>query len=62
MSPEEVIARLVQVGLFDRAVDTALQFELPLNSVFESLASRYIHPYIVITHLHDLCDKLSQPF
>ena len=43
MSPEEVVARLVQVGLFDKAVDTALQFDLSLDSVFEALASRYIH-------------------
>ena len=43
VSPEEVIARLVQVGLFDKAVDTALQFDLPLDSVFEALASRYMY-------------------
>lgn len=39
---EEVVARLVQVGLFDKAVDTALWFELPLDSIFEALASRYV--------------------
>ena len=41
VSPEEVLARLLQVGLFDKAVDTALHFELPLDSIFEALASRY---------------------
>ena len=40
VSPEEIVARLVQVGLFDKAVDTALRFELPLDSIFEALASR----------------------
>ena len=40
VNPEEVVARLVQVGLFDRAVDTALCFELPLDSIVEALASR----------------------
>jgi nuclear pore complex protein Nup160 len=43
VSPEEVVARLVQVGLFDKAVDTALSFELPLESIFEALASRCVH-------------------
>ena len=42
MSPEEVVARLIQVGLFDKAVDTALCFELPLDSIFEALASRCV--------------------
>ena len=40
VSPEEIVARLVQIGLFDKAVDTALRFELPLDSIFEALASR----------------------
>ena len=41
MSPEEVVARLVQVGLFDKAVDTALCFELSLDPIFEALSSRF---------------------
>ena len=41
MGPEEVVVRLVQVGLFDQAVDAALQFDLPLDSTLEALASRY---------------------
>ena len=42
VSAEEVVTRLVQVGLFDKAVDTALYFNLPMDSIFEALASRYI--------------------
>lgn len=42
VSPEEVVARLIQVGLFDKAVDTAICFELPLDPILESLASRYL--------------------
>lgn len=43
VSPEEVVSRLIQVGMFDRAIDTAQCFKLPLDSIFEVLASRYIH-------------------
>ena len=41
MAAEEVVARLVQAGLFDKAVDASLQFGFPLESIFEALASRY---------------------
>ena len=42
VSPEEVVARLIQVGLFDKAIDTALCFEIPVDSIFEALSSRYV--------------------
>ena len=46
VSSEEVVTRLVQVGLFDKAVDTALHFDLPMDSIFEALASRYV--YVIV--------------
>ena len=67
MSAEEVVARLVQVGLFDKAVDTALRFELPLDSIFEALASRYVHVHVhvrtyvyiyvhIVYNIYDICN------
>ena len=53
MSSEEVVTRLVQVGLFDKAVDTALRFNLPMDSIFEALASRYVNTFMCGTlHMH----------
>ena len=40
VSVDEVVALLVQVGLFDTAIDTALRFNIPLMPIFESLAAR----------------------
>ena len=40
VSVDEVVALLVQVGLFDTAIDTALRFSIPLMPIFESLAAR----------------------
>ena len=40
VSAEEVVVLLVQVGLFDKAISTALRFELPLDPIFEALTAR----------------------
>jgi nuclear pore complex protein Nup160 len=59
VSPEEVVARLIQVGLFDKAIDTALCFELTLDSIFEALASRCVHLTNSLVGFRDETDDAS---
>ena len=40
VSAEEVVALLVQVGLFDTAIDISLRFSTPMSPIFEALAAR----------------------
>ena len=63
VSPEEVVARLIQVGLFDKAIDTALCFEIPVDSIFEALSSRYVlSVYVkVFSVINPLLVKKSHP-
>lgn len=53
VSPEEVVSRLIQVGMFDRAIDTAQCFKLPLDSIFEVLASRCVHLTVNLVGFRD---------
>lgn len=41
LSPQESVALLTQAGLFDNALTVASHFELPKETIFEGLASRY---------------------
>jgi len=40
VSVEEVVALLVQTGLFDTAIDIALRFSISMFPIFEALAAR----------------------
>ena len=42
LSPQESAALLTQAGLFDSAFTVAFHFNLPKETVFEGLASRYL--------------------
>ena len=62
---EEIVARLIQAGLFDKAVDVSLQFNFPLEPIFEALASRYEFlqsmQVIYVNHLFlQVCPFLSK--
>ena len=41
MSVEDVLVLMIQVGMFDDAVNLAKKFSLPLIHIFEALSSRY---------------------
>jgi len=61
-SSQEMVALLVQTGLFDTSLTLCQTFNLSLTPVFEGLTFKYVMIYPVSGHFKSVSDFLSADF